>query len=179
MPRKPATSPAKKSPPRTARAPKAPPPQKSGQPILERADIRRILFELATTVAPADVATLMGHEAQLRVKAANITDPHLLLFRNQLDLAMDCLRDHVDERCPQIPYFTISQLGAALLYFADELDAIPDFLPHLGNLDDAVVMAMACELGADGLRRYCDWSGRDLSLALPNQRPRRSARLGG
>jgi len=130
-------------------------------PVLDRRDVRRIITELAARIAPADVTTLMSQEATIRAKAREIRDPHLLPFRAQLELALDCLRDHVDERCPQIPYYTISLLGAAALYFSDELDAIPDFLPHIGNLDDAVVMGIACQLGADGLRRYCDWKGRD------------------
>ena len=88
------------------------------------------------------------------------------MLGEQLSVALDCLRDHVDGACPQIPYYTISLLAAAVSYFADELDVIPDFLPRVGHLDDAVVMAMAYELGRDGLRRYCAWKGRDAHTLL-------------
>jgi uncharacterized membrane protein YkvA (DUF1232 family) len=139
------------------------PPQR---PLLERSDIRMIVHELANRVAPADVMALLQAERDLRQRARGLQSGNLQLLAAQLSLALDCLRDHVDGACPQIPYYTISVLAAAVSYFADELDVIPDFLPRIGRLDDAVVMAMACELGRDGLRRYCAWKGRDANLVL-------------
>lgn len=135
-------------------------------PLLNRADIRTILYELANRVAPADVTALLQTESELRKRAASLPADDLALLRDQLTLALDCLRDHVDGTCPQIPYYTISLLAAAVSYFADELDVIPDFLPRVGRLDDAVVMALAYELGRDGLRRYCAWKGRDAGALL-------------
>jgi uncharacterized membrane protein YkvA (DUF1232 family) len=135
-------------------------------PLLDRADIRTILYELANRVAPADVTALMQTEDELRDRGASLQTDHLALLGEQLALALDCLRDHVDGACPQIPYYTISLLAAAVSYFADELDIIPDFLPRVGHLDDAVVMAMAYELGHDGLRRYCAWKGREANALL-------------
>jgi uncharacterized membrane protein YkvA (DUF1232 family) len=128
--------------------------------ILDADDVRQILLELADRIAPADVTDLLAHEDQLRERASQLTSPHLGLFRDQIGLSIDCLRDHARGRCPQIPYFTISLLAAALWYFVDELDAVPDFLPSVGQLDDAVVLAMGFQLGEQGLRRYCAWKGR-------------------
>jgi uncharacterized membrane protein YkvA (DUF1232 family) len=149
-------------------------PKKRSKPLLERSDVRALLFEVANRIAPADVATLMAHETGLRAQAAHITSAHLALLRRQLDLALDCLHDHVRGDCPQIPYYTISLLAAAVHYFADKLDVVPDFLPRIGRLDDAAVMAMACQLTADGLRRYCDWKGRSADAVL-GPAPARSA----
>jgi len=134
--------------------------------LLEPSDLRALLFEVANRIAPADVATLMAHEAGLRADAARITSGHLALLRRQLELALDCLHDHVRGECPQIPYYTISLLAAAVYYFTDKLDVIPDFLPRIGRLDDAAVMALACQLTAEGLRRYCDWKGRTVDAVL-------------
>ena len=141
------------------------------QPLLERSDIRTILYELANRVAPADVTTLMQGERELRRRGADLQSDELRLLSEQLDLALDCLRDHVDGACPQIPYYTISLLAAAVSYFADELDVIPDFLPRVGHLDDAVVMALAYELARDGLRRYCAWKGRDAEALWHGAKP--------
>ena len=160
--------PTKARPSRPKRRPASKPP---AEPLLRPSDVRTIVSDLCTQLAPADVAALMNEEKTLRARAAELPTPHLSLLRDQLGLALDCLRDHLDGRCPQIPYYTISLIGAALLYFTDEFDAIPDFLPEIGHLDDAVVMAMAFELGADGLRRYCDFKDIDATGLLP---PRRS-----
>ena len=66
-------------------------------------------------------------------------------MRPQLELALLCLKDHAAGRCPQIPYYSISLLAAGVAYLADQLDFIPDFLPRLGMIDDALVMEVACE----------------------------------
>jgi len=144
-----------------------------GKPPLDVADIQRIVLDAANQIAPADVVTLMTREEEFRARADDMATMGMTLFREQLDLAFDCLKDHVSGASPQIPYYTISLLAAALCYFGDVLDAVPDFLPKIGKLDDAAVMAMAFQLGVDGLRRYCTWKGRAAdhlygTAALPN-----------
>jgi len=135
-------------------------------PILRTSDIRTIVRDLAERMAPGDVADVLAHERQLRAQAAELRSNGLPLLRAQLELALDVLSDHLSGECPQIPYSTISLLAAAVCYYYDELDVIPDFLPGIGKLDDAAVMAMACQLAVDGLRRYCDWKGRSLDQVL-------------
>ena len=123
-------------------------------------------MDLARDIAPADVAALLGREPELRRRATGLIAPPLTLLRHQLAVALDCLRDHVAGNCPQIPYSTISLLAAGVCYFADELDLVPDFLARIGRLDDGAVMAMAFQLGADGIRRYCTATGRDADAVL-------------
>lgn len=144
-----------------------------GAPVLHADDVRTIVTDLAATVAPEDVVDLLGHAEELRARAAALDTPHVRLFRAQLDLALQCLADHVAGDCPQIPYWTISLLAGAVRYFSDPLDVIPDFLPQVGQLDDALVLAMAFRLAEPGLRRYCDWKGIDFEPL------RRAARLPG
>lgn len=125
-----------------------------------------MLVDLARDIAPADVAALLGREQELRQHATALTAPQLALLRDQLAVAIDCLRDHVAGNCPQIPYSTISLLAAGVCYFADELDLVPNFLPRIGRLGDGAVMAMAFQLGAAGIRRYCTATGRDADAVL-------------
>jgi uncharacterized membrane protein YkvA (DUF1232 family) len=140
--------------------------RRAGPPVLTERELRAAVLELANTLAPADVGDLLAEEAALRDRAAALDGPPGTLLRTQLDLALACLHDHAAGRCPQIPYYTISVLAAGLAYLVDELDLIPDFLPQIGTLDDALVMAMACRLGADGLRRYCTFKEIDPTPAL-------------
>ena len=44
-------------------------------------------------------------------------------------------------RYKQIPWKSMSLIIAAVLYFVSPIDAIPDFIPGLGFLDDAFVIA--------------------------------------
>ena len=103
----------------------------------------------------------------MRARAAALDGPAGTLFRAQLDLALSCLHDHAARACPQIPFYTISLLAAGVAYMANKLDLVPDFLPRLGTLDDAMMMALVCELGRDGLGRYCVWKGIEPGPVLP------------
>ncbi len=141
----------------------APTPVPKSEPILRQDDLQEIVRDLGWRVAPRDVEHLLAGEQQLRAQARALNEPHYALLRQQLSLALDILRDHVDGECPQIPLATIAVLGAAVTYYDHSIDVIPDFLPHIGRLDDAAVMAMAFQLGEAGIRRYCDWKG----LSLP------------
>lgn len=125
-----------------------------------------MLLDMARRIAPADVAELVSQSGQIRAKEWELDRDKLPLLREQLELALSCLRDHVQGDCPQIPYFSVALLAAAVSYFGDELDLIPDFLPRIGRLDDALVMAMAFQLAEEGVRRYAAWKGHLIDRVL-------------
>ncbi len=139
-------------------------------PVLTRAEVVHAVIELANKLAPADVGDLLVAESSIRARAAKLGGVPGRTLRAQLDLALLCLKDHVNGRCPQIPYYSISLLAAGVVYLADQLDFVPDFLPRIGMIDDALVMAVACDLGRDGLKRYCVWKGIAPALARRVQR---------
>jgi len=141
-------------------------------PILTRAEVTRAVIELANKLAPADVGDLLVAKSSIRERATQLPGVPGRRLRAQLELALLCLTDHAAGRCPQIPYYSISLLAAGVVYLADQLDFVPDFLPRIGMIDDALVMAVACELGRDGLKRYCVWKG--IAPALARQVQRRS-----
>jgi uncharacterized membrane protein YkvA (DUF1232 family) len=139
--------------------------------VLEASDLRRIVLEIASTLAPGDVETLLAGEADIRKRVAELHSTPLSLLEAQVNLALDILRDHADGECPQIPYRTISVLGAGVLYFTDDVGLIPNFLPEVGRLDDAAVMATAFELAHAGIERYCDANDRNMPHAHAEHAP--------
>ncbi len=149
---------------------KAPPATAEPAPFLRTADLQEIVRDLGARVAQRDIEQLLLEERQLRAQAQALKEPQYALLRQQLPLALDILRDHVDGECPQIPLSTIAILGAAVGYYDHSVDVIPDFLPNIGRLDDAAVMAVAFQLGEAGIRRYCDWKSRPLPTVLVARR---------
>ncbi len=148
------------------RRPRATRRQKSVRaPLLTRAEVVDAVIELANKLAPADVGDLLVAESTIRERAANLSGAPGKVLRGELELALMCLKDHAAGRCPQIPYYSISLLAAGVVYLADQLDFVPDFLPRIGMIDDALVMAVAFDLGRDGLKRYCIWKGIAPALA--------------
>ena len=144
-------------------------PRKIGsarQPLLPIADVRAYIREKAAVIAPGDVEALVARSEELLERAAGEDDPHPRLSR-QAALALRLLADHSEGSAPQIPYFTVSVLAMALFYFLDQADAIPDSIPVVGTSDDALVMELAFEMGAAGIRRYCDWKDLSTEGLLP------------
>ena len=139
---------------------------KRATPLLQPGDVRAYLLEHAAQIAPADVEGLVARAAEAREKAARDGARHPLFLR-QIDLALQLLGDHVAERCPQIPYHTIALLTAALYYWLQPIDVIPDFIPVAGTSDDALVLELAFELGVAGLDRYCTFKDIPRESVLP------------
>jgi uncharacterized membrane protein YkvA (DUF1232 family) len=115
------------------------------------------ISEQAARVAAPDVAALVANAAALRAKVGALEGSRFQPFRAQVEEALACLEDHAAGTCVQIPYYTVSVLAAALFYFQSPVDAVPDFLPRLGAVDDALVMAVATDMAAEGLQRYRVW----------------------
>jgi len=146
-------------------------PEEPTEPLLRKADFTSYLEMKAKEMAPRDVEVLL---AEIENEGGGaLAEPHTRLGR-QLILSLELLEDHVRGDCPQIPFYTISLLTEAVYYFLDPNDVIPDWIPGIGKLDDALVMELAFEYGADGIHRYCLWKGIELA-SLYDPSPDRAA----
>jgi uncharacterized membrane protein YkvA (DUF1232 family) len=124
---------------------------------IQRSDVVAFIDQHAAEIAAPDVVALVARAETLRARSTVLEPGRFLEFHTQIADALACLEDYVAGRCPQIPYYTIAVLASALFYVQRQVDAVPDFLPRLGALDDALVMAVASELAAAGLERYKAW----------------------
>ncbi len=79
----------------------------------------------------------------------------------QVTLLYQLLRDWWNGEY-ETPWSTIAAITAALLYFINPFDLIPDFLPVIGYIDDATVIGIALRLIQDDIRKYAQKKGIDL-----------------
>jgi uncharacterized membrane protein YkvA (DUF1232 family) len=142
--------------PKTAK--QARPKKRRTQPALSEQDFRAYLLHQAARIAPEDVESLVAREQEALKKSDHDWNGRERPQR-QLELAIALLKDHVAHHSPQIPYYTVALLAAAVLYFLDPFDAVPDWIQGSGTSDDAIVLELACELGAAGIQRYCTSKG--------------------
>jgi len=56
-----------------------------------------------------------------------------------------------------LPWKTIVMALAAAFYFLDPLDLIPDFIPGVGYIDDAVVLGFVIRSIQTDLAKFLDW----------------------
>jgi uncharacterized membrane protein YkvA (DUF1232 family) len=121
-------------------------------------DFERHLVARAATVAPADVTSLLAQGALVRERLSGERTVHPALAQ-RARVALHLLADHAHGACPQIPYHTVSTLAAALFYYLEPMDVVPDFIPRAGTADDALVLDIAWRLCGAGVQRYIDWKG--------------------
>jgi uncharacterized membrane protein YkvA (DUF1232 family) len=76
------------------------------------------------------------------------------------------LRDYASGRYRQVPWHVISAVAGAIAYFAAPLDVVPDFMPALGYLDDAIVVKVALDVARADLKKYREWrKGRNAEMS--------------
>ena len=81
----------------------------------------------------------------------------LLEIWNDLKLLISLIGDFITRRYTNIPIKSVLAVGAAVAYFVSPIDAIPDIIPVIGYLDDALVIKLALDLIGDDLKEYVIW----------------------
>ncbi len=64
------------------------------------------------------------------------------------------VRDYASGAYREIPFGTIAAIVGALLYVLSPIDLIPDFIPGVGFIDDAAVVATCLRLVAYDIQKY-------------------------
>lgn len=67
------------------------------------------------------------------------------------------IRDYVKGDYKAVPVGSIVAALAALIYFVSPVDVFPDFLPLVGYVDDATVIAVALQFIHSDLEHYRNW----------------------
>jgi uncharacterized membrane protein YkvA (DUF1232 family) len=57
----------------------------------------------------------------------------------------------------QAPWKSMALVIAAILYFVNPFDAIPDFIPFLGYADDALVIGFVMRAIRKDVRAFLEW----------------------
>ena len=78
-------------------------------------------------------------------------------YINDVKLLISIIQDYVKGRYREIPYLSIGAIAFALLYVLSPIDLIPDFIPVVGLLDDAAVVALCLMLVEQDLHEYKEW----------------------
>lgn len=95
------------------------------------------------------------HEAMKKAKGKN-KGPLGEVWR-YLTAIIRLTRAYFNKRYSDVPWQTIVLAIAALIYFVSPIDLIPDFIPGVGHLDDAVVIAyVVASIKAD-LDNFLEW----------------------
>lgn len=103
----------------------------------------------------SDLEYLLHEEEKLKEKLQD--NSHLERFTKDLLLFMSLIKDYYKGNYRDIPYKTISAGIVGLLYTLNPIDLIPDFIPFIGRIDDAVVLTFCLKLIEKDLQKYQVW----------------------
>lgn len=76
---------------------------------------------------------------------------------NQLQLLFSIVKDYSKGNYTAVPKNTIIAIIAGLLYLIVPLDAVPDFIPFVGYLDDVSVLSFLISRISKDLKKYEAW----------------------
>lgn len=118
---------------------------------------RRLYRKTVENVRPEDV----GHAASSgRRKIIDLADNPPGVLKQLWDdilVMIAMIRNYVKGDYRDVPWTTIATVTGAILYLANPLDIIPDFIPFAGYIDDAAVLGLALHLIRNDLLKFRDW----------------------
>lgn len=92
-----------------------------------------------------------------KLERAKEDDSLMRKMSEYIRLVLRMITNSVNGSYKNTPWQTIVMLVAGFLYFVAPLDALPDFIPVAGFIDDATVLVWLGRCFHDDLARYKNW----------------------
>lgn len=121
-------------------------------------DMEKKFHESRERIKDADVKEALNKGADKIEKLAKSASAEAQKLAKQAKLLYMMLRDAVSGKF-KAPWVTVAALTACLLYLVNPIDVIPDFIPGIGLIDDALAIALCVSLVRIDLRRYAEEMG--------------------
>ena len=111
--------------------------------------------EGASRIQEEDIKKATENAEKIEEKVKNSSK--LRKFITEFRLLSSLLKDYWKGNYRSIPYKAIAVIVFTLLYVLNIADVIPDFIPGLGLLDDASVIAFCLKIVSGEIQKYKDW----------------------
>lgn len=76
---------------------------------------------------------------------------------SDIPVLISLVKSYIKKEYTDIPVHLIVAVISGLIYFLSPVDAIPDFIPGFGYVDDVSVIALCLKLVDDDLKEYQKW----------------------
>lgn len=96
--------------------------------------------------------TLLGKALKIIAKV-----PVLKSLAADVPVMVNMVKDYMRKKYRRVPLKTITMITAALIYLVNPNDAVPDYLPGVGYLDDAAVMNFVLVSVKEDVEKYKEW----------------------
>ena len=116
------------------------------------------LLKQAAKISKNDLDKVIAQAGTILNKARGGSLRGLL---DDIYLLVELVRDYAKGRYRDVPWRTVAAAAAALLYVANPIDLIPDYIPGVGYVDDAAVVRVCLSLIGQDLATYKAWRKRN------------------
>lgn len=123
----------------------------------------------ASSVGDREVARMLHHAGAIRAQLRE--GVVLQRVKTRAELMLSLVADFHAGKYRRIPYRSVALMVFALSYLAAPVDIVPDVLPVIGEVDDAIVVALGARMVRNELLTYGLWKA-----AKPKKRVARGAR---
>jgi len=122
--------------------------------IPSQSQAKRIVENGAKKITEKDIEKVHNKSKEIE---KHFTKGPLREFIDNAKLLLDVVSDYWTGKYRQIPYFSIAAIVFTLLYVLSPIDLVPDFIPVIGQLDDAAVVSICLFLVLNDLKEYEAW----------------------
>ncbi|MBO4524228.1 MAG: DUF1232 domain-containing protein [Spirochaetia bacterium] len=112
-------------------------------------------FEARKSSSEKDVNRVLRSWAKIMKMVKN--NKELAIFLDYVVIFIKMLRDYISGKYRDVPVRTIAAIVGALVYLLCPADMIPDFIPGIGYIDDAGVLAACIRMVKYDLDKYQDF----------------------
>ncbi len=114
-------------------------------------------------VTDHDALRKVLEQARIKMEGAQKDDSLMQKMMEYLKLLSRMISNYLKGAYNDTPWQTVVMLVAGLLYFITPIDAIPDFIPIGGLIDDATVLVWIGKCFREDIANYKIWEEKNYS----------------
>ncbi|MBB5187446.1 uncharacterized membrane protein YkvA (DUF1232 family) [Zhongshania antarctica] len=116
---------------------------------------KHVLDEGAAELDDATLQKTLSNRQGILNRVTN--NASLAPYISQVKILFNLVQDYVKGDYREVPWWSLGSISTALLYILMPMDALPDYIPVAGFLDDAVVLKLCLDMVTKDLTKYLEF----------------------
>jgi len=131
---------------------------------------KKYVEEVISETKMDDAKKVIELEDEILEKVNNFVKEHLsedlsqkfTCFILRIKMLIKMVKDFFSDNPPPVPWYSIAAASAAILYFFNPFDIVPDIIPIIGYGDDLIFLKIVWGSVSKDIDEYIKWSDNKL-----------------